>query len=490
MIIRVLIINRQLVFAVTIKQALEQTGAFEVHPFTDPNAAVEYLRSHPHDVALVDFDIQVQPGPEIVAQLRAVQPDIALIVNPTQPASVLQQLNIQDTVDTPFSARGIIPVLERAVEQVVKPTSAITRSLVQPDEVENQITDVLPDERSDSPTDKLPAQTPTPAETNILDDDESEDDSSHGDIEPAQTRILDDDEDDDVPSTPDGTRIFDDEQSDEWQPEGDVEPAQTRILDDEGDDDVPPTPAGTRIFDDEQPDEAPPAHLTDQAQTRILDDDDESPVPSADDIATRVLDNEKVDAPSPSTLPEFSSLDHVLTDEAPSALFEPPVRDDDTPAVPEAESDAVRQYLATTSDPEDSFFDDMLSAIPSADSAPEQSPESSDFDNLVNSMRAETPHTPLPDRHQQFVEFILTGGMDHLLTEIGQAHDEPPDLPEFGSDSGDTETLPTDLFQRLLEEEPPMPSLEDSGHDWRSDGGCQRFQFSQCPGNDARPGID
>ena len=53
MVIRVLIINRQLVFAVTIKQALEQTGAFEVHPFTDPNAAMEYLRTHPHDVAQI-----------------------------------------------------------------------------------------------------------------------------------------------------------------------------------------------------------------------------------------------------------------------------------------------------------------------------------------------------------------------------------------------------------------------------------------------------
>ena len=514
MIIRVLIINRQLVFAVTIKQALEQTGAFEVHPFTDPDAAVEYLRSNPHDVALVDFDIQVQPGPEIVAQLRAVQPDIALVVSPSQSGRVLQELNLQDSVDAPFSARGIIPVIERAVEQMAKPSSAVTRSLVQPDEGGNLITDILPDEHREPPTERLAAEEPAPAETHILDNDFS--DETPPDIaDPVQTRILDD-EDVAEPQDPAGTHILDDPDADDG-PSADYDlPAQTRILDDDegaGDesqdqagtrilddsdsDDVPPVgydvsaqthilddegvgesqdQAGTRILDEPDADDAPPAGYDVPAQTNILGDEpatiddsffeeygDDYLSPPDEDIPTRVLEDEG-EAPSPPTLPEFSSLDNVLSDEAPSALFEPPVRDDDTPAVPETGSDAVRQYLATTSDPEDSVFDDMLSAIPADEDAPDQPGNGSDFDNLVNSMRAEAQHTPLPDRHQQFVEFILTGGMDHLLTEIGKSGDEPPTLPEQEQiDEANDPQPASDVFQRLLEDEPPMPSLEDSG---------------------------
>jgi hypothetical protein len=46
---RVLVINRQLGFAVTIKQALEQVGGYEVAPFTSPARALDHLRQHPYD---------------------------------------------------------------------------------------------------------------------------------------------------------------------------------------------------------------------------------------------------------------------------------------------------------------------------------------------------------------------------------------------------------------------------------------------------------
>src|SRR5690606_31678453 len=82
--------------------------------------------------------------------------------------------------------------------------------------------------------------------------------------------------------------------------------------------------------------------------------------------------------------------------------------------------------------------------------------------DLVDSMRLEKPYTPLPDRHQQFVEFILTGGMDHLITEIGKAKtDAPADTPP--PEREPQEKPPLSSFDQLAADEPPLPTLEEGG---------------------------
>jgi CheY-like chemotaxis protein len=390
MIIRVLIINRQLVFAVTIKQALEQTGAFEVHPFTDPNAAMDYLRTHPHDVALVDFAIKVLPGAEIVQRLREIQPELAIIVSPMQPDSskVIRDLELQGMIDTPFSARGIIPLIEHAVEQMSQPTQAITRSLVEPEQ-------------------------PGVGDTEIL-----------GRTEPGEPRSL--------RGQPVETRILDDKPHAPH-----YDPPNTRILDDQ-----PENLPQTRNLSGKEP-----------AQTRILDDEPENRPP------TRILDAE---LNRPPTLPGFSSLNDVLSDEAPSSLFEPPVKDGDTPSVPSVDSDAVRQFLATSRTT--GLFDRMLTEIKPEDAElppPQPQLPGGDFENLVNSMRGEQQHTPLPDRHQQFVEFILTGGMDSLLSEIEKSKTGPLEEPV---DAPPRQPPPVpNTFEKLAAEEPPPPALEEGG---------------------------
>lgn len=117
MAIRVLIINRQLAFSVALKQALERTGAFDVHPFTTADAAVEYLQSHPQDVALLDFSSVAPNGASVVEALRRIQPGLALVASPQQSAGVMSTLQLQESIDPPFSARDVIPLLNRAVEQ-------------------------------------------------------------------------------------------------------------------------------------------------------------------------------------------------------------------------------------------------------------------------------------------------------------------------------------------------------------------------------------
>jgi CheY-like chemotaxis protein/REP element-mobilizing transposase RayT len=129
----VLIIHPRLDFVVTLKQALERAGGYDVHPFTSADTAVDYLRYHPQDVALVDLNLTPVGGLELVRLLRAVQRDLAIIISPRQPASVLGSIGVQGSVDMPIAARQLIPVLDEALARMAgKPDDTETLTLTRP----------------------------------------------------------------------------------------------------------------------------------------------------------------------------------------------------------------------------------------------------------------------------------------------------------------------------------------------------------------------
>jgi REP element-mobilizing transposase RayT len=111
---RVLIINRQLAFSVALKQALERTGGFVVHPFTTSDAAIEYIQTHPMDVALIDFSSVTPSGATVVETLRRIQPSLPIVVSPEQPAEMMNRLSLQGSIDPPFNARDVMPLLNSA----------------------------------------------------------------------------------------------------------------------------------------------------------------------------------------------------------------------------------------------------------------------------------------------------------------------------------------------------------------------------------------
>lgn len=315
----VLIINRQLVFAVTIKQALEQTGAFSVHPFTVLDAALDYLRANPQHVVLME--VQAGDAAALVQQVRAIQPNVILIVSPALSQAQMNALRVEGSVDMPFTARKIITLIEDALNNV------------------NEV---------------VTAQLP--------------------DIELAETAIL-----------------------------ADPEPEEN----------LPPP----------------------------VKKDPEPPVTRPLDTAALFGDIFESSPPRPAKMPEFSSLDSVLFQEASGGIFDDIEDGEETPVV----NSVVEDVPPANVKPKDK---------PSQAPPPKPStlPPTRDFHELVDSMRAAEEPSRLPDRHQQFIEFILTGGMDNLLSEIERAQTET-DEPE----------APTQTFQKLAEEEPPMPLLEENG---------------------------
>ncbi len=118
---RVLIIIRQVQLAADLKQSLERTGDFEASAFTTVEAAVDALQTRPHHVALVDFSNSSQPPVDVVLQLRAVQPDIAIIASPDMPVvrGLVRDMQLQGLADLPCSLRELIPVIQGAAQDAI-----------------------------------------------------------------------------------------------------------------------------------------------------------------------------------------------------------------------------------------------------------------------------------------------------------------------------------------------------------------------------------
>ncbi len=125
--------------------------------------------------------------------------------------------------------------------------------------------------------------------------------------------------------------------------------------------------------------------------------------------------------------------------------FEPQIQEGDTP--PSSPQD-IEAALAAEPDQSEQSFTDVLNSL-SPDSAEEDTPPSQ-FANLVNSMRGEGTYRPLHSR-QQLVDFVLNGEADSLIDEDESDQVEAVDAP------------PDSAFERLAQEEPPMPTFESSG---------------------------
>jgi len=510
---RLLVIHKQLVFAVTIKQALEQTGGFAVHPFTKAEAAFDFLRDHPQDIALVDFNLPGRSGTKVIQQLRSLQPDIAIIVTPQLSANDMRSFGVQASLNSPFTARDLLPLLQNVLDEVpsdnlgTAPSPTVdsqmtTSNLGEQKRIQRQqmgTTQNLGEKALNRPSE--------PSQTNILNPKALEEEDK------PQTKELENN------PLKQPRPAAQNPEPERWMPlpttqplvepppkASKSDPFKTRNLDDIDLNDL--RPPKTKPFVEDAP---PPAANIDRFQTRNLQDDSDSEpkadtrilpdipsVPEIDSLSTRRFDSspyDEEDSPqtrdlgrqqpgfdpfgtrplgdntAPPAPPEFSSLDQVLQS---FGMVEPPQDEMDTPAVPTKDSDALRQFIATNSGQFDAeSFDDVLGAIePDIEDTPKKQRQV-DFEGLVKSMQRDEPQSRLPDRQQQqLLDFVLTTGMDSVLQEIEKtktgtlpklASNRPNRPPEVPPQSPPKQPPTQTSFRKLAEEEPPLPTLEENG---------------------------
>lgn len=111
--IRTLIINSNIMAAVALKSALEQTGQFDVYPFSDVSAALEFLKRHRHDVAVVEFGIPHTPGTVVIQRLKALQSDLYIIADVSGETEKIESRRAGAVATLPnrYTARELVDLL-------------------------------------------------------------------------------------------------------------------------------------------------------------------------------------------------------------------------------------------------------------------------------------------------------------------------------------------------------------------------------------------
>lgn len=123
---RLLLIDPDIKFAVTIKQALDGTGEFAVTVTANGQAALDALRRERHDLVVMAFNTPDMDVLEILVQTRQVQHRIPVIVTPFSPAEQdrVRLLDVQGAIQKPYSARNLIQYIRSVMARSEqRPTS-------------------------------------------------------------------------------------------------------------------------------------------------------------------------------------------------------------------------------------------------------------------------------------------------------------------------------------------------------------------------------
>ena len=118
---RVLMIDPNIPFMVSLKQALEGTGAFEVSVSANGLAAEETLRASEFDIAVIDLNVADMDIAALINRLREIRPNLRLVLSHSTDAQALdaEQLGAQATIAKPYIARELIARLDEVISRPV-----------------------------------------------------------------------------------------------------------------------------------------------------------------------------------------------------------------------------------------------------------------------------------------------------------------------------------------------------------------------------------
>ena len=476
MITRLLLIDADISFIVTLKQALESTGQFRVNLAANGQAALEALLHSQYHAALVDPELADIDPYELVDLIHQARPDLPVIMMPSEEHELTyaQMMNVQGALTKPFSARELIAYLRRLLESAwapaVAPPDGVPRDEFSAPDMPPVIQASLgvpgepPDERGRRPTELFSEEERTQIRQGLQDlegfgalVEASEGEEADTLLSAADDMLTEAELFDRL-----GTRQLDhlqDDRSGDWEtiapqtvvPAGASEPPPTRAL--AWDEEEAPSTTSPLAWPDEPPPTRQIASADEPPSTRLLDDDEEP------EETRRLAETDTLE----------TLLDAREWPDRSAPHDEPPVEIGDTPSVPAHDLDGMRQFLATDYSAHDpSEFGDVLDAV--ARLSPddyELSPDDRAFHDLVESLR---PHDAPQQRRTRLDELLASIAADKSETEgladSGAAIDYvldalrragPPAHPEQeqGDDLAQDETTIGDVIDGLFE-----PSFE------------------------------
>ncbi|MCY4018669.1 MAG: hypothetical protein OXG39_04620 [Chloroflexi bacterium] len=117
---RILLVTRDVQFAINVKRALESLGEYVVTPVTEARNAIEQLRRKPYHLVLLDIENLAIAPAVMIDLIRARQGEIAIVLAPDNPTAqeLAQAYRAQGVVDIPVSSRFLIPVLEGSLRDI------------------------------------------------------------------------------------------------------------------------------------------------------------------------------------------------------------------------------------------------------------------------------------------------------------------------------------------------------------------------------------
>jgi len=126
MITPILILHGKLTTAIALKQALERSPRCEVHPFTTPDAAIEYAREHTQDAALIDLvTLGGSAAAAAIDALRSVQPAILIVVMPPPGDEQMRALAADAALPSDFRPADLLRLIDNWLKRRTTPMSAV-----------------------------------------------------------------------------------------------------------------------------------------------------------------------------------------------------------------------------------------------------------------------------------------------------------------------------------------------------------------------------
>jgi REP element-mobilizing transposase RayT/DNA-binding response OmpR family regulator len=128
---RILIADRDVAFAATLKQAIERSGLYQVTVAGSAAIALDAQAAAPFDLAILDLGLEDLQGAELIRALRRQQPDLRIIVSPRDPnvnPEELAALDIQGVLHRPVAFAELPALIAAALVRSPAPPARPPRT--------------------------------------------------------------------------------------------------------------------------------------------------------------------------------------------------------------------------------------------------------------------------------------------------------------------------------------------------------------------------